>query len=56
MSKSALKFAKAVKMTEFVTHVNESDFRPYTCEYSMLKNIGFVQNNASVSLDLQYDS
>ena len=56
VSKSALKFMKAVKMTEFVTHVNESDFRPFSCEYTILKNLAFVANNGGVNLDLQYDS
>jgi hypothetical protein len=48
----AFKFAKAVKMTDIVTHVNESDFRPYICEYSILKNIAFVPSTADVNLDL----
>lgn len=43
-------------MTEFVTHFNENDFRPFQTEFSTLKNIAFVPSNAGVNLDLQFDS
>lgn len=53
---SILKFAKAAKLTEFVTIINENDFRPYSCEYSIIKNIAFVPNNSGVIIDLTFES
>lgn len=45
MGQSIIKFAKAVKMAEFMTYFNENDFRPYQSEFSTLKNIAFVLGN-----------
>ena len=56
ISNQNLKFAKAAKLTEYIAFINENDFRPYSCEYSLIKNIAFVPNNQGIIIDLAYES
>jgi hypothetical protein len=43
-------------MLDYSILINENDFRPYSVEYSLIKNIAFSPNSTGVNIDLTFES